>query len=106
MKKIQKVWLGIFLAIALVPEILFQSTIRLVHGVITIKGITFGHNYVLVLAQSVSLLISAVLVFVWRRRFKSKIVYYLLFGFLLLWALVAYIVYDLALNGQVTMRDF
>ena len=106
MTKIQKIWLGILIGVPVIIEVLFQSTIRLVSGVITIKNITFGHKYGLALSQSVLLLLAAILVLVWRKSFRRRWVCYLLFGFLLLWALVAYLGFDLALNGRVEVGGF
>ena len=71
----------VFILIALVPEILFQSTIRLVRGVITIKDISFGHSYNLVLVQSIALLVSTILMFFGENKYKvNSFLYVTCFG--------------------------
>ncbi len=106
MTKVQKIWLSVFISIALVPEILFQSTIRLVRGVITIKDITFGQSYNLVLVQSIALMISAILIFFWRKQVQNKFAFYMLLVLVSLWSLIGFLAFDFALNGQVEMRGF
>ncbi len=60
------------MAITLLPEIIYQSTIRLAIGVITIKNITFGESNRLVLFQSVSAVITVFLLIVFRKEFVKK----------------------------------
>jgi hypothetical protein len=106
MTKMQKVWLGIFLAIVLAPEILFQSTARLIYGVFTIKDITFGHAYTLVLVQSLAALVSSIFMFVLRKKLQCRWLCYLLIVFFILWAVVGYLAYDTALHAIIEFRGF
>ena len=106
MTKVQKIWLGVFILIALVPEILFQSTIRLVRGVITIKDISFGHSYNLVLVQSIALLVSTILMFFWRKQIQSKFVFYTLLVLALLWSLIGFLAYYDALFSKISVGGF
>lgn len=106
MTKTQKVWLGLFIAIVLVPEIFLQSTTRLIHGVFTLQDIALGHKYTIVLVQAVASLISAGLLFSLRKNFQRKWLCYLLVGFFILWAIVGYLSYDTALHAVVEFRGF
>ncbi len=106
MTKLQKVWIGVLLAIVLVPEILFQSTSRLIYGVLTIKDITFGRSYTVVLIQALSALVLAISLFVFRKKIQQRWLSYLFIGLLLLWAVVGYLTYYDALYSKISIGNF
>ncbi len=106
MTKIQKIWLGILAGVVLIPEFLFQSTVRLVYGVFSFKNIVLGNSYIVVLIQSVAALCVSIFLFSARKKFKHLWLCYLLIGVSLLWAIVGYLAYDTILNTTIEFRGF